>query len=290
MKTIVFILFCRLFITGQTQYAGIILDEATGLGIAFANIGLIGKPIGTVADENGQFSFDLPESRKTDSLKISAIGYQSISFLRVTNTDKDNKIFLRQTAQALEEVVVHYKKRNYKTLGDNNYTKNNCSGFADISGNWKGSETAVYIKNKTTVQIESFSFYVIMNRYADSLLFRLMLYERIPGKLYGKINQKENWVGKTFLKKPIIFKLGIKQGEFTLDLRDYNIYCTGDFFISLECLMDKMEISQFCYAGSVDLPSYFKVKAFSNWHKTHGSSVRSGGGGGEFNVRVAYSD
>lgn len=290
MKTLILAIISPLFVLAQTPFAGIIVDEATGLGIPFANIGLIGKPIGTVADENGQFSFDLPESQKPDSLKVSSIGYQSKSFLRGTNATKDNKIFLQQTAQALEEVVVHYKKRRYKTLGDNDYTKNNCSGFADISGNWKGSETAVYIKNKKTVQIESFSFYVIMNRYTDSLMFRLMLYERIPGKLHGKINQKENWVGNTFLKKPVIFKLGMKQGEFTLDLRDYNIYCQGDFFISLECLMDKMEISQFCYAGSVDQKSYFKVKAFSNWHKTYGNSIRPGGGGGEFNVRVAYSD
>jgi len=54
--------------------------------------------------------------------------------------------------------------------------------------------------------------------------------------------------------------------------------------------MDEMEISKFCYAGSVNVPSYFKVKAFSNWHKTHGTGNRKGGGGGDFNVKVSYSD
>jgi hypothetical protein len=80
----------------------------------------------------------------------------------------------------------------------------------------------------------------------------------------------------------VIFKLGIKQGEFTVDLKDYNIFTSSDFFISLECLMDEMDISKFCYAGSYGTPSFVKSTTFDRWHKIRG-------GGGDFNVKVSYT-
>ncbi|MEI8137490.1 MAG: hypothetical protein WCH21_09230, partial [Bacteroidota bacterium] len=99
----------------------------------------------------------------------------------------------------------------------------------------------------------------------------------------------KDWVGPTLLKKAIIFKVGIKQGEFTLPVKNYNIQVSGDFYISLECLMDEMEITKFCYSGSAGTESFFKVKAFSTWRKTGGRGGRSGGGA-DFNVKMSYND
>jgi hypothetical protein len=86
---------------------------------------------------------------------------------------------------------------------------------------------------------------------------------------------------KTFLRKPIIFKVGLKQGEFTLNLKKYYINTSKDFFISLECLMEEMEMNKFCYAGSYATPSFVKPSAFERWTKVKG-------GGGDFNVKISY--
>ena len=107
--------------------------------------------------------------------------------------------------------------------------------------------------------------------YPDSLQFRLMLYT-VDAKGYP---------GETFLKKPILFKTNVKQGEVQVDLKEYYLTATGDFFISLECLEEKMESSKFCFAGSIKVPSFVKTSAFAKW-------VRVKGGGGDFNVKVSY--
>jgi hypothetical protein len=266
-------------ILAQTTITGVVLTGVGKTPIAYASIGIVGKTIGTLSDERGSFELKISANEKPDSIKIAAIGYKTCS-VPVSDLIQEpgKKIVLTELPLELDEVVIKAKKLKYKTLGTTKYSTNNCSGFADVNGNWKGSEAAILVRNKHNSLIESFSFYVIQNKYRDSLAFRLMFYEKI----------KNDWVGKTFLKKSIIFKLGTNRGEFTLPLRDYNIRASGDFFISLECLMDEMEITKFCYSGSANVPSYYKVKAFSKWHSTAGTG--NGGGGADFNVRVSYSD
>jgi hypothetical protein len=75
--------------------------------------------------------------------------------------------------------------------------------------------------------------------------------------------------------------MALKQGEFVLNLKDYNLVTSEDFFISLECLEDEMDISKFCYAGSTNTPSFVKPTAFARWSKIRG-------GGADFNVKVSY--
>lgn len=84
----------------------------------------------------------------------------------------------------------------------------------------------------------------------------------------------------------MIFKVGASTGETKISLSEYNIRLKHDFFISLECLEDELDIRKFCYSGSLKTPSYYKVKAFSKWHSTRGTN--DGGGGADFNVLVAY--
>ncbi|HEX7414236.1 MAG TPA: hypothetical protein VF411_09340, partial [Bacteroidia bacterium] len=66
-----------------------------------------------------------------------------------------------------------------------------------------------------------------------------------------------------------------------VNLKDYLISTTRDFFISLECLEEKMESGKFCFAGSIKVPSFVKTSPFAKW-------VRVKGGGGDFNVKVSY--
>lgn len=275
----------------QQKITGTIFDKSTKQPIPFVSIGIIGKSAGTLSNEQGFFDITFLENQKKDSLKISAIGYKPLVFLVSDFIKEVNKsIGLEALPTQLAEVIIRSKKAKYKILGTTKYTKNNCTGFADIEGNWKGSEAAILIKNKKNCQIENFSFFVIQNKYNDSLSFRLNLYSRISPPAGSPSWFGEDWVGPTILKKAIIFKVGVKQGEFTLPLAAYNIQTSDDFFVSLECLMDEMEITKFCYSGSTTVQSFFKVKAFAKWHKTSGSRGSPGGGGGDFNVKVSYTD
>jgi hypothetical protein len=274
--------FCR----GQVLVQGLIKDSISGIPVPFASVGMQGKNIGTLSNELGKFTISIPAYAINDTLRFGSIGYKTRS-IAVKDIAAKNNLVISLVAQAteLKAVTVKAKKVKYKTLGTTKYKTNNCTGFADIEGNWKGSEAAILIKNDKNVLVENFSFYVIQNKYEDSLLFRLNFYKRIPAPANGPSWLGSDWVGPSLLRKAIIFKMGSKQGEFTLPLKDHNINIEGDFFVSLECLMDEMEIKKFCYAGSPGVTSFIKVKAFSKWHR---SSAR-GGGGADFNVKVSYN-
>ncbi len=263
----------------QQKISGVILDKASNKPIAFASIGIVGKQVGTLSDENGVFELTLAEYQKKDTLKVYAIGYKpQVFYAPDLIKDLNKKMSLEALPTQLAEVEVRSKKIKYKTLGTTKYSKNNCSGFVKNTNNWKGSESALKINNKDGRQVlmETFSFYIIQNKYADSLTFRLMFYEAADTKWQYPST-------RPFMKKPIIFKIGQKNGEFVLNIKDYGIYTSKDFYVSLECLMDEMEITKFCYAGSYDSPSFVKAAPFSKW-----TQIR--GGGPDFNVKVSYTD
>ncbi len=260
----------------QIRVSGWILEKENGTPIPFAAIGLVNKAIGTLSNENGNFSFTFPNTEEKDSIRFTAIGFHSITF-PITDfiNKKESKIELTKEANELEEVVIQSKKIKKEVLGTTKYSKNNCTGFVKGNSNWIGSETALLAGNKEgrKVLIESFSFYIIQNKYSDSLRFRLMFYEASEKK-WPRLH--------TFLRKPIFFKLGLKNGEFTLDLKDYNITTTHDFFISLECLSEEVDISKFCYAGSYASSSFVRPAYFARWYKGKG-------GGADLNVKVSYA-
>lgn len=258
----------------QDVISGIIKDKSTEQPIPYASIGVIGKNYGTLSDQNGIFELKIPVFIDTDTLRVSAIGYENVSILKTEIKGIKNNLFLLvPVVYDLTEVKVKPKNVQYKILGTGDYSKRNCTAFIGKEENWKGEQAAIQANNKPdlTVYFESFSFYIIKNDYPDSLKFRAMFYE---------VGQN-GYPGKTFLKKPIIFKTNVKQGEVQVDLKDYSISTIGDFFISLECLEEKMESAKFCFAGSIKVPSFCKASAFSRWGRVKG-------GGGDFNVKVSY--
>jgi hypothetical protein len=272
--------FMFLFAYGKAQYLveGKVIDLQTHSGIAFVSIGVPGKAIGTVSDEAGNFVLQFNEFDEKDSLKFMVVGYKSKSILlKNINQNTMLEIVLQARAVALEEVVIKPKNLKYGKLGVKKYSKNNCTGFADVGRNWKGSEAAVLFHNNKTILLEYFAFYVIQNKYPDSLKFRL--------KFYNKINN--NWVGPIIENKAVVFKVGVSNGEVKVALSEFNIRLHDDFFVSLECLEDDLDIRKFCYSASLKVPSYYKVKAFSKWHSTRGTN--NGGGGADFNLMVSYS-
>ncbi len=257
----------------QNKIGGIVKDAKTQHAIPFASIGIEGTQLGTLSNGNG--IFELPLRSGLDTVRISSIGYSNLSLTGNELKNNADKIYyLKPEAYYLKEVEINAKNRLYKILGTSNYSKNVCTAFVGENANWRGEQAAILAHNKDsgTVYLESFGFYIIKNTYADSLQFRIMLYG---------VNEK-GYPGNTFLKKPLLFKTNAAQGEVRIDLKDYYISAKKDFFISLECLEEKMEASKFCFTGSIKVPSFVKTTPFAKW-------IRVKGGGGDFNVKVSYT-
>jgi len=86
---------------------GEVVDEDTGEPVSFAHIGICRRSIGTVANDNGEYLFNIPEYVIDDTLCASAIGYETfkmeVSILKGMST---LKIGLKPQTSFLNEVLI----------------------------------------------------------------------------------------------------------------------------------------------------------------------------------------
>jgi hypothetical protein len=274
MKKIAALLFVSQFGFAQIVLKGKVIEEGTNQPVSFASVGVKSRTYGTVCDENGNFELKVGTFLDSDTLKISAIGYQAKGFLmNKAKSFTSETIILKPGSIQLSEVKVKPGKTVQKTLGNKNYNENICMSFQGPEGSWKGTEVSIKANNKKgrLVFIEDFNFYIVKNLYKDSLTFRLNFYKE----------DKDGMPGENILRKPIIFKTKVRSGIVSIKLKDYFINCDDDFFISLECLEEKIDKDVFCFSGALLGPSYAKMSTFSDW-------VKLPVGGVDLNVTVTY--
>jgi len=86
---------------------GKVLDAKTSHPIAFASIGMLGKPMGTVTNGDGKFEFNVPSSMLRDTMIVSNLGYFSykVAVKDIKNT-KSFFILLKTKVYDIKEVVI----------------------------------------------------------------------------------------------------------------------------------------------------------------------------------------
>ena len=261
-------------VSAQIILKGKVVNSKTGEAIPYAAIGLLKAGVNTLSNENGFFELTLSSADAADSLSCYAIGFRQLN-KPVGTIINQNIITIELTEEGfqLDEIEVSAKKLYDKKLGVTKYDKRNCSGFISLNDNWKGVETAIRLPNPDhrLYRVKDFAFYIIKNTINDTLSFRLNFY-----------SSNQYYPTRNILKKSIIFKTTLKQGEVKIDLSEHNIFAYDDFYVSMECLMEKVSISEFCFAGEISEPSYVRESAFRKWKKVRG-------GGAAFNVTVLYS-
>jgi hypothetical protein len=89
MKKIVilFLLFPNLLFA-QLNIAGKIIDSKTKQPIPFVNLENFRTKTGTQTNQDGVFSLNLPNCNRTDTLKISCVGYADKYFTNLTSADE----------------------------------------------------------------------------------------------------------------------------------------------------------------------------------------------------------
>ena len=76
--------------------------------LPFASIRLKNHPIGTISNENGEFDFYIPKSKRNDTLSISFIGFNSYE-VPLVNINRELKIVLTPSSNVLDEVILTQK-------------------------------------------------------------------------------------------------------------------------------------------------------------------------------------
>ena len=98
--------FLGLNIINAQTFSGFV-QTAKGEPIAYANIGIAKRGVGTITDEKGKYILALHSYFGNDSLRVSCIGYEPFTikvadFMQKTTTI----IVLKEVKYAINEVVV----------------------------------------------------------------------------------------------------------------------------------------------------------------------------------------
>src|SRR5688572_208810 len=103
---IVFLLLIGFFSVSAQKItlSGRVVDKATGESLPFASVVIKGKPIGTIANTNGEFDFHFPAEYRNDIIVVSMLGYEN--FEAPVWSMSSGTIALNKSVTLLSEVVV----------------------------------------------------------------------------------------------------------------------------------------------------------------------------------------
>ncbi len=242
-----------------------VLDAEDKTPLAYVNVGVPGKNLGTVTNEDGAFKLDIDSLLVDDSLAISTAGYkmQVISLKRIPGI-----ILLDRRSGGLPAAVVTQGVRRRKILGNTTTSKLVSVGFPT---RFLGAEIGVRMTlGKRPRHLEKFHCHVSDTR-VDSAVFRLNIYRVVNGK-------PEN-----IMQRSILFSIRSGPGDYTVDLSGLNLSLSGDVVISLELLKIYSVLPS---PGGV----YFSAAFFNSgtWHRltSQAAWTKARGIGVGFNVEV----
>ena len=150
--------------------------------VLYANIGIMNKPIGTVADGQGRFTLYVTDKVKaTDTVLISLIGYRTLAFTVAqlgARLSGNPQIVMTELARELSEVRVEARNSRVKTLGKTGYKTKMVTNFAlsELPRQNLGAEIGRRFNTSSGMnRLDKYQFYVITNY--DSIRFRINVYQ-----------------------------------------------------------------------------------------------------------------
>lgn len=256
--SIAFCLLVTSYCYSQTIH-GSVQNTTSKSPIGYVNIGIVGKNVGTVSDEKGNFVIELNDQYDKDTLKFSMIGFKNLQFV-VGNFKKDFlskngniQIDLAQNITFLNEVIIKPKKYSTKIIGN---TTNSSSIVGGFTSNDLGSELGTVMKiKKSPAFIENVNFNIAVNKY-DSITFRINIYKMRNGIPVENI-----------FKNPLFVTTKIKKGTLSIDLRKYNLIVEDTFLVSIEWIKDLKGSNLYFSGGFLNQDSYSRKTSQGNWKK-----------------------
>ncbi|NVO86386.1 carboxypeptidase-like regulatory domain-containing protein [Hymenobacter sp. P5252] len=228
-KTVGFFLL-TLLTFGSTARAqtlvGTITEVRTGQPVPYANVGIPGKNVGTVADEQGHYQLSYTAANLADTVCLSSIGHEPRRVL-LRELVARPEVQLTPAAIALADVRVQapglFKRR--LTLGN---TSNSEMIIAGMAAEGHGAEMGVIISLRhqpTKVQQARFN---LLYQDSTDLTFRVNLYRLLPNGQPSseKLNRRDIIVHSN--SRPN------NAGPLVVDLTPDNLVLDEDFLLTLE--------------------------------------------------------
>ena len=209
-KSLFFVIITLFSLTGFSQskgaISGVVLDKEHNEPLPFASVTLKNHPIGTISNENGEFDFYIPESKRNDTIQISFIGFITYE-IPVSSAMSKLNIELQPSSEVLDEVVL-------SKLSPLDFIKN---ALANIDQNYEHDpfQTIAYyrekfIENGIIISKKEAVFKTYYTSKSDSAKnqHQLLLYKPIDKK--EDFQFMRDWIDKRIEKEK---KKAKKKGE-----------------------------------------------------------------------------
>ena len=251
MKTLLaLVLLVSINAISQSQ-AGVVLNGKDRQPVPFAKIGIMGKGVGTVADENGNFALVVDNKYGKDILRFSCVGYKPYDISVADYKHMDNKTILLQerpeSNTAAPQVAANAKPKVYGSFGTND--------VIEINGGLPGSEVGLVFNfkessllNKLTLKLQSVS--------VDTIFYRVNVYNVISE---GKF--------ELMLSKPIYYKIAagdLVNKTISIDLTNENVMVKGSKLVTVEQLRN-FGNGVLRFTGTKNGKSYGRKASFGVW-------------------------
>ena len=230
VKLFLFCIIQFLYTNAQTTFKGNV-HTLNNDPIAFVNIGILEKGVGTVCDDKGFFTLQVPDSLMHESITFNHINYdrKTIPLLQLQPNSMNN-IVLESRSFSLSEVIVIPRKQKLK------WTKKGLRipGYAESTN--LGEELGVYLNMKEKSIITKCKFTINSCTY-DSIVYRVNFYS----------DMNKDSINPSYSKCITVIK-NKKKKDYELDIL-IQVEQDANVFFSLACV-------QFHGIGNVKLPIY----------------------------------
>lgn len=212
--------------------SGTIVSKNEHQPIPYVKIGIEKKSTGTISDEKGKFSIDLSNTDPQQKIKIEVPGYDLYQeTIQDFKKYDQQKIFLTEKIKNIKEIAIKPKKLIDKNWGVNTKTK---SVIYSVNPEFDKKsflgETALEFNAKKRSKLKNINLNIASYVSTEPVLMRYSIY-----------SEKNGFPDKNILEEEITVKLTedmIKDGTYTLDVSDRNIWLQGKFFIGIQFLKD----------------------------------------------------
>lgn len=245
-------------VSSQIRITGNVVDSADGRPLAYANIGIREKNVGTISLHDGRFSITVPSENIDDTLTVSLVGCQEATIpVRHVEPGKPITVRLTQKVTTLSEVVIPgerfvEKKYGIRTRGLIHFT----DGIFKEDDSFEIGQL-IRLGN-SAFQITSVNLHINAQR-SDSASFRINFY---------RYDEEDNRPTDRIVEKNILQRHAIREGWLKFDLTEHNILLKGKVFVAIEFIPEnKAGIAPISYEVKIGgtSKSFFRRASLGQW-------------------------
>ena len=208
----------------QIRIRGLVTDTQNK-PIPYVNIGIFNKGIGTISNEDGSFSLQIPPQHQGDSIMFSAIGYETL----VLPSGEMRLVVLKEKTTLLNEVTVTAKNAKPKTVEYGNRYWEGPNGAQFLDTLYAGAAMAILINPDFAPA------YVVKSRIRIQLNtlgeFKIRLRLLSMNKLTGLPDED-------LLNESVVITSQTNNRWIETDLSKYHLRIDQPFFLVYEWIID----------------------------------------------------